>query len=295
MALDANGLAKPFKKVRKRLKNWTAIPAPDDVHRLRTNSRRIEAILGALHWDSRKDRRLLKPLSRVRKRAGNIRDMDVLTSLVIGLHATGEDECILQLVGHLSVARYKQARQMKKLVGKYRQGLRHDLKRTLSRIEEAANGNPDSSAEPRHPASGVAAVALDLSKKLNQPARLNPANLHPYRLQLKQLRYVLEMRSLRDRDSRFIDALRKAQTAIGEWHDWESLKEVASDLLEHNGCALLRQIEAAARSGFDNALSAANSVRDRYAAKGSLRRGSRAAAPKAKIPGRTLATVVRVA
>jgi CHAD domain-containing protein len=295
MALDPNELAKPFKKVRKRLKNWTKIPAPNDVHSLRTNSRRIEAILAALQWDSRKDRRLLKPLSRMRKRAGDVRDMDVLTSLVIGLHAAGENECMLRLVGRLSVARYKQARQMKTLVGKSRQGLRRDLKRTLSRIEEVANGNPDLSAEIHELASGVAAVARDLSKKLNQPARLNRATLHPYRLQLKQLRYVLEMSSLRDRDSRFIDALKKAQTAIGEWHDWEALKEIAADVLEHNGCALLQQIEAAASSRFDNALSAANSVRDRSAAKVSSRRGSRAAAPQTKLPGRTLATVARVA
>lgn len=80
MPLNANQTEKPLRKIRKLLKKMPAVPTPEDVHDFRTNSRRIEALLAAFSLDSKKnEQRILKRLSRLRKGAGRVRDMDVLT------------------------------------------------------------------------------------------------------------------------------------------------------------------------------------------------------------------------
>jgi CHAD domain-containing protein len=64
---------------------------------------RIEATLQSLSLDSGKScRRILKELSRLRKRAGKVRDMDVLTDYLLGAsHHEKEKECSVQLLEHL--------------------------------------------------------------------------------------------------------------------------------------------------------------------------------------------------
>jgi CHAD domain-containing protein len=51
MALDANLLQTPFRKLRKALKRFPKLPSPEEVHRLRTQTRRLEGTLHALMLD----------------------------------------------------------------------------------------------------------------------------------------------------------------------------------------------------------------------------------------------------
>src|SRR5579864_5487238 len=48
-----------------------------DVHRFRTNSRRVEALVGELVPESSNKKKLLKLLAKLRKKAGKVRDLDV--------------------------------------------------------------------------------------------------------------------------------------------------------------------------------------------------------------------------
>jgi len=80
MSLDSKQLQKPVRKLRKLLKNAAKHPFPEQVHDLRTNTRRLEAALASVSCNPRpRDRKLLKELGRICKRAGKARDMDVLT------------------------------------------------------------------------------------------------------------------------------------------------------------------------------------------------------------------------
>src|SRR5438309_11468812 len=86
MALDAYRAERPVRKLRKLLKKMPALPGPDNIHDFRTNSRRVEATLQALSLDSGNNcRRILKELSRLRKRAGRVREMDVLTDYLLSV------------------------------------------------------------------------------------------------------------------------------------------------------------------------------------------------------------------
>jgi CHAD domain-containing protein len=100
MAVEFKKVRKPGRTLRKLLKRMGARPTPEQVHDFRTNSRKLEANLEAFGMDgSRLGKRVLKPLSRFRKRAGKIRDMDVLTSYAASIQPQdSEKDCAVQLL-----------------------------------------------------------------------------------------------------------------------------------------------------------------------------------------------------
>jgi CHAD domain-containing protein len=70
MAIDANRIQKPFRKLRKLLKKNPKRPTPDQIHDLRTNARRLETTIHAVLLDAeRKGQRLLKGMARRRQGA----------------------------------------------------------------------------------------------------------------------------------------------------------------------------------------------------------------------------------
>jgi CHAD domain-containing protein len=113
MALDQDKLEKPFRKLRKALRGLPDELSPEDVHALRTRIRRIEAIMQALRLDgSPEGKRLLKSVASIRKRAGRVRDMDVLTSFASTLHSDSDSECHVRLIEHLGVQRFRAAQKL---------------------------------------------------------------------------------------------------------------------------------------------------------------------------------------
>lgn len=90
MPLDSHELDQRLQKLSKNLKEFPNDPTADDVHDLRTRTRRVESILQALEMDSASnERKLLAGLKSVRSRAGKVRDMDVLTAYVRGIGTEG--------------------------------------------------------------------------------------------------------------------------------------------------------------------------------------------------------------
>ena len=81
MELKPGNVQKPVRKLRKSLKSLASDPTTRNVHDLRTRLRRVEAIAGLLNAGGGKSRNpLLKALKPLRKAAGEVRDMDVLTA-----------------------------------------------------------------------------------------------------------------------------------------------------------------------------------------------------------------------
>jgi len=132
MALDRNRLLKPVKKLRKLVKKIDRQPTPHQVHDLRTNTRRFEAMLAVLSLDSQgAGKSALKDLTRLRKRAGKVRDMDVLTSYASQLHPKGEEDCAVQLLEHLGAQRRKHAKKLYAEIQRDRSDVRGNLKRAV--------------------------------------------------------------------------------------------------------------------------------------------------------------------
>src|SRR6478752_8056795 len=70
----------------------------DNVHRFRTNSRRIEALVAELARQSGNQKKLLKLLSKLRKKAGKVRDLDVQIAFLKELRASDRQNHRTQLL-----------------------------------------------------------------------------------------------------------------------------------------------------------------------------------------------------
>jgi hypothetical protein len=99
MALDGPGIRRRLRKLRKLPNKAAHRPAPERVHDLRTHARWFEATLEALGLDGgRNARRVRAILETLRRRAGKVRDMDVLTGYAASVAANGEEECLVELL-----------------------------------------------------------------------------------------------------------------------------------------------------------------------------------------------------
>src|SRR5438552_3075810 len=99
MSIDVDRIQKPVRKLRKILKKMPKRPSANKIHDLRTNSRRFETTVDALGLSTgNNEKRLLRRLSRVRKRAGKVRDMDVLISHALATNVEGEQDCLIQVL-----------------------------------------------------------------------------------------------------------------------------------------------------------------------------------------------------
>lgn len=276
MALELNNLQRPLRKLGKSLKRFPKDPPAEDVHHLRTQARRMEAMASALMLDGDgHTRRLLKTVAELRREAGEVRDMDVLIDNVQSLAQDDLPEvdqaCLERLVDHLRAKRVKSANELQQTVAERRKAARRDLKRCLKRIEKIFEvGKPDRSKRrvPRKPPKSSspmdpAATVLDFASELSRWPRLRADNIHPFRIKVKSLRYVVEL--IAEADDEFVRALDEVKERIGEWHDWHELRKMARKILDHPGeCRARNRIEEIEKEKLRQALAAANVLRQRY-------------------------------
>lgn len=274
MALDSKRIQKPARKLRKLLKKMSGKPSPEQVHDFRTNSRQMEATLQAFGLDhGRLGRRILKPLSRLRKRAGKVRDMDVLTAYATGVHPKdgGEQDCTVQLLEYLGARRSKLAKKFYSACRQDGSKLRRRLKRGNRKLGRRADRN-NGKAQSEPPIS-----ALDLGSQLAAVPRLNRSNLHPFRLKVKELRNVVRLADTPDQG--LVDALGDVKDGIGEWHDWQQLVSIAERVLHHGAqCKLVQDLKNITRNKYGSALSQAEQLRRRYLGIAAEKKSSRSQA-----------------
>jgi CHAD domain-containing protein len=259
MALDLNQLEKPFNTLGKLLKKLPKKPSPEQVHDIRTRTRRVEAALHALTLDrKRMGERVTGAVTPIRKRAGKVRDMDVLIEFASVLSPGRDGECRVQLLEHLGHKRVQGARKLHKVVARRRGVATESLKRCESSIaRNFKNGKGGNSWS-----ADAAATALELSGELANWPKLSATNLHPFRLKVKELRNVLQLSGKKDT---LVDSLGEVKDKIGEWHDWTELAEIAQDVLRHsNRCEVMKQIRWRAKQQFQAALASANQLREKY-------------------------------
>lgn len=281
MALDSKTVQKPFRRLRKILKKFPDPPGPEDVHDVRTHTRKIEALVGALQLDDRKSgSNLVKSLKPIRKAAGDVRDMDVLTDFAASLNPGSDGDCRLRLMEHLAVRRTKAAAKLSKKVNANAHEARDLLKRSGNRANDgldasdARNSNQRDKQKSREKSADTMASALQIEQELRDWPKLTEKNIHPFRLKVKELRYVLQAGE--NADSKLVDTLRDVKDRIGLWHDWNELSTIASKVLDHGSkCPIRAQIRERTKQGLEKALQAANALRTQYLQTDSGRRQGR--------------------
>jgi CHAD domain-containing protein len=262
MALDHDKIRKTIRNLRKSLDSRSHWRSPEKVHDLRTRSRRLEAVMRALMLDQEQSGNSLKAITRIFKQAGKVRDMDVLTAFASNLPADGQDPnhgaCLAQLLQHLQEKRQQSALKLHARIAKHSKAVSHLLKQCSSRLP----GSRDPTDTQRLQ-SNATAFALQLWGELAAWPRLTVANMHPYRLKLKELRYTLQMAE--GNDSPFVTTLEETTDAIGEWHDWSQLLEIATEVLKrHPKCSVLDAIRSVASAKRRHVLHIANTMRKKF-------------------------------
>ena len=208
------------------------------VHGLRAGTRRLDALLRKVLEDHpgavglhRESKRAMKQLGKIRKMAGSVRDLDVQRELAEEIkeelsarksEAVREDvaEEYEQLDGYLKRRRRRNADALRKGLTK----CELKMERALERITEEIEGLTTASPSPLSTARGwTRRVGIE-------GEQLNEGNLHEYRKKTKAARYVAELQKT-PTAKRLAAELRGVQDAIGQWHDWELLSELAKDFV----------------------------------------------------------------
>ena len=224
MSVDQKRTQSLFRKLGRLSAKLTSDPQPEDVHQFRTTTRRIETLFGELvSKPGRNERKLLKQLAKIRKRAGRVRDLDVqmaaLSTLKIG--RDGEDKRAL-----LTALAADRARYEKKLVSLVDE---ESLQAMRKRIRRAAK-DPHLYDSAIEPASKALRMFAQLARKQGEIAE---AVLHQYRLRCKRIRYVAEMAGQEPLAEAVVEQLKAIQDAAGDWHDWDTLSLRAEGLFSN--------------------------------------------------------------
>ena len=284
MSFDLPRIQKSTRRVEKFLRKNSRRPSAEAIHDLRTDSRRLETAFVTLNLNSKANvKRLLRELGDVRKRAGKVRDMDVLTAAAVTVQHEREQNCLVRLLEHLGAERGKQVKKLRSRVDAANPRLMRRIDRTSKRVEKllkrAKEDPADSTAVPV-----TVAKAIELGADLKTPATLTRANLHEYRLKVKELRNVLQLANQPD-NQKFVGDLTEVKDAIGEWHDWQELSGIANQVLDHTPCKLRSTLKAMTDAKYKHALRLSNQLRDNYLDSGRPKRGRKSIKKSARPDG----------
>jgi CHAD domain-containing protein len=249
----------------------------DAVHRVRTGSRRLQAMLEAMLRENvtfaldHPARPWLRQLKQIRRAAGPVRDLDVHRKLLedlVGkgaapdsdtnpLHKPEETKQAEMLDEWLKSERKHLARGMQKQIRKRQHGLAERQTAILNAI---------SSVPPESVRTGRSADALaleDFVRAVDAMPLLDAENLHDFRKATKKARYVAESAAMKGPHSSVAKALKRVQDAIGEWHDWLCLFEEAGTALGKDAPDLSAHLEREVERHFAAAMKTTQTMRAR--------------------------------
>ena len=210
-----------FAKLERSLQKLSAQQQPERVHSFRTNTRRLETLLEELVAQrSRNQKKLLKMLGGVRKRAGKVRDLDVQLAVLRSLKIGQEPRRKTELTQGLIELRAAQEKKLRKML------TRELLRETRRRLKKASK--EVKYVRCRDPL----AVAHDILARATAPGGpLTEDVLHQHRIRVKRARYAAEFATRSAQAERFTAQLKQLQDALGRWHDWLTLTHTATELL----------------------------------------------------------------
>jgi CHAD domain-containing protein len=209
-----------FEKLEQDLGQLASEPRAENVHRFRTGTRRLQILLGELSPKlDRSGKKLLKLLARIRKRAGEVRDLDVQLAALRGLKIPREPRRKTELVNHLIEVRGRREKKLRKTVDKATvREIRKRLKRASKHFKPEAGGDP-------------LTTARGMLEAMDRNAPVTEALLHQYRILSKRARYAAEFAEPSAEAEQFIARVKRIQDALGDWHDWLTLTRTASERL----------------------------------------------------------------
>jgi CHAD domain-containing protein len=243
-----------FRKLEQDLVKLSSKPRAENVHRLRTGTRRLQILLSELSPQlNGSQKKLLKLLSRLRKRAGKVRDLDVQLAALRSLKIPQEPRRKTQLMNELIELRGEQEKKLRKAANE-------DIVREIRKRLKRAGKDFDPKASP-----DPVAVAKEMLERINRVgAPLTEALLHQYRIVTKRARYAAEFATPSDEADQFIAELKRIQDALGDWHDWLTLTHTATKHLgEVRDSSLVAELHNVTGAKFRHAVAVLSHMRSK--------------------------------
>jgi CHAD domain-containing protein len=258
MSIAPKGSRVVFEKLEQNLVKLSSKPRAENVHRFRTGTRRLQILLGELSPRlDRSQKKLLKLLGRIRKRAGKVRDLDVQLAALRSLKMPREPRRKTQLVNHLIELRSRQEKKLRKAV---EEDAVREIRKRLKRASK--NFSPEASRDPLAVARGM------LEGIARGDAPVTEALLHQYRILSKRARYAAEFAEPSAESEQFIAELKRMQDVLGDWHDWLTLTQTASKHLgEVRESSLVAELHNVTGAKFRHAVAVLSQMRARGVAK----------------------------
>ena len=256
MPIDATRSRRTFRSLSRELTRLERKFAPENVHKFRTNSRRVEALLLELVDEpDRNDEKLLKLLARLRKKAGRVRDLDVQVSCLRNLkipQANGHKAHLLEtLIQERSKREKKLARAFDHTTAAE---VRKRLKRAAGRIHIPKNTKP------------LTLTIKRLAQLGDGQAVITEKILHQYRIVGKRVRYIAELAVDDPESARLVRNLKTMQDVVGDWHDWLKLTQRAEKVLgDSQESALVAMLRNVTQAKFHQSLAAVADLRSALA------------------------------
>lgn len=244
MPVDQERIHNLFSKLGRELSKVSAKPQPKTVHQFRTATRRVEALAELLPEQDRNLRKLLKQLGRLRRRAGKVRDLDVLIGNLRSLKVSEEPGRKAQILRALTDQR---ARREQKLVDALDNETVREVKKRLKRVQMTVL--LPTSIDP------VSMAIRRFSRLAEEHPTLNEDVLHQYRIKGKSIRYIAELGGEDPNAQHIVTELKRMQDAIGEWHDWLTLRDTTQKLWsDGRPSALISALSNITRAKYRDAL-----------------------------------------
>ena len=263
--------------LRVRLAEWHELlvrcarkPTRKRVHALRVVTLRMQAELendvAGLPSASHQVQAILdfgRQSGKLRHALGRVREIDVWIGMLRGLRAS-----MSEAAGYVPRSARDCVRQMERLEARLTQKRRASEKKLVSEIEtrrdallaivEEVDGTVGDHRDS-HPFEHI--LARFAAATAEFPA-LERENLHEFRKQIKTVRYLAELSPADAACTRLAAQVKKMQTAIGEWHDWDSLAQ--SVPRKHGRCAYLAELlDTIAAESFEAAVATCDSTKAR--------------------------------
>ena len=234
-----------IRKMERNLVRLAADPNREAVHDFRTTSRRLETLFDLLPVRDRNQRKLLKLLSRIRRRAGRIRDIDVQLAALRSFKVPQEPRRKTQLMHRLIDLRVQHEHKLAKLLKKKAVlELTKRIRRAAQNLRASSNGDP-------------LVVANEMLRSASTTGPMSDEILHRYRVAVKRARYAAEFAPRSAESERLIAGLKQLQDALGSWHDWMILTRTAARHLgEIQQSSLVAALHNVTRVKFRHAVAA---------------------------------------
>ena len=205
-----------------------------------------------LHGWTAVQKKLLKSLGWIRKRAGKVRDLDVQLAALRSLKMPREPRRKTQLVNHLIELRSRQEKKLRKAVEENTvREIRKRLKRASKDFKPEAS-RESSGNRQRHAGKDCAEPDAPVTEPL----------LHQYRILSKRARYAAEFAEPSAESEQFIAELKRMQDVLGDWHDWLTLTQTASKHLgEVRDSSLVAELHNVTGAKFRHAVAVLSQMR----------------------------------